>query len=67
VDADFPVVFVGDPVFFEPLAVVFDKSVPDNDRLISEVDRIIGEMHVDGTLTELSEKWYEGLDLTKQE
>lgn len=67
VDADFPVVFVGDPVFFEPLAVVFDKSVADNDRLVSEVDRIIGEMHIDGTLTELSEKWYEGLDLTKQD
>jgi len=67
VDADFPVIFVGDPVFFEPLAVAFDKSVADNDGLVGEVDRIIGEMHADGTLTELSEKWYEGLDLTKRE
>ena len=31
---------------------------------MAEVDRIIGEMHEDGTLTALSEKWYDGLDLT---
>jgi ABC-type amino acid transport substrate-binding protein len=28
------------------------------------LDRIINEMHEDGTLTALSEKWYDGLDLT---
>jgi polar amino acid transport system substrate-binding protein len=66
IDDGYPVVLVGDPVFFEPLAVAFDKSVADNDALVSEVDRIIGEMHSDGTLTQLSQKWYEGLDLTKQ-
>ncbi|HUG48797.1 MAG TPA: transporter substrate-binding domain-containing protein [Candidatus Limnocylindria bacterium] len=66
IDEAFPVVLVGDPVFFEPLAVVFDGSVEDNDSLVAEVDRILGEMHADGTLTELSEKWYDGLDLTSQ-
>lgn len=66
VDEGYPVALVGAPVFFEPLAVCFDKSVTDNDSLVAEVDRIIGEMHSDGTLTELSEKWYDGLDLTKQ-
>lgn len=65
VDEGFPVTFVGDPVFYEPLAVCFDKSVEDNDSLVTEVDRIIGEMHSDGTLTQLSETWF-GLDLTKQ-
>jgi polar amino acid transport system substrate-binding protein len=64
VDDGLPVVLVGDPVFFEPLAVAFDKSVTDNDSLVAEVDRIIGEMHSDGTLTQLSEKWY-GIDITK--
>jgi hypothetical protein len=29
---------------------------------VAEVDRIIGEMHDDGTLTELSAKWYDGID-----
>jgi polar amino acid transport system substrate-binding protein len=66
IDEGYPVVLVGDPVFFEPLAVALDKSVQDNDSLVAEVDRIIGEMHADGTLTAFSEKWYAGLDLTKQ-
>jgi polar amino acid transport system substrate-binding protein len=57
-----PVISVGDPVFFEALGVAFDRSVEDNDTLVDEVDRIIGEMHEDGTLTELSEKWFEGID-----
>jgi polar amino acid transport system substrate-binding protein len=55
---DFPVVKVGDPVFYEPLAVAFDNKIEDNNSLVAEVDRIIGEMHDDGTLTELSKKWF---------
>lgn len=64
---DYPIKLVGDPVFFEPLAVAFDKAVDDNDSFVAEVDRIVGEMHDDGTLTDLSETWYEGLDYTTQE
>lgn len=67
IDEDYPVKLVGEPVFFEPLAVAFDKSVEDNDDLVAEIDRIIAEMHEDGTLTQLSEKWYGGQDLTTQE
>jgi polar amino acid transport system substrate-binding protein len=62
-----PFVEVGDPVFFEPLAVATDKAGPPHDELQAELDRIIGEMHEDGTLSELSEKWFEGLDLTTSE
>jgi polar amino acid transport system substrate-binding protein len=58
-----PVVKVGEPVFYEPLAVAFDKAVADNDSLVAAVDAIVGEMHADGTLSELSLKWY-GQDLT---
>jgi len=54
---------VGDPVFFEPLAVAIDKSGPAHEELLAEINRIIGEMHEDGTLKELSEKWF-GIDLT---
>jgi polar amino acid transport system substrate-binding protein len=54
---------VGDPVFFEPLAVAIDKGGPAHDELLAEINRIIAEMHEDGTLTELSDKWF-GLDLT---
>jgi polar amino acid transport system substrate-binding protein len=66
VDEDYPVVLVGDPVFFEPLAVALDKSVENNDVFHAAVDAIIGEMHADGTLSAMSEEWYEGLDLTQQ-
>jgi polar amino acid transport system substrate-binding protein len=67
IDAGNPVKIAGDPIFYEPLAVGFDKSSdPSSESLYEAVDEIVGEMHEDGTLTELSEKWY-GLDLTTQE
>jgi polar amino acid transport system substrate-binding protein len=66
IDAGNPVKIVGDPVFYEPLSVGFDKSAdPSSESLYEAVDAIIGEMHEDGTLTAFSEEWY-GLDLTTQ-
>jgi polar amino acid transport system substrate-binding protein len=65
IDAGVPVVMIGDPYFGEPLAVAIDKSGAPHDALLYEIDRIIGEMHDDGTLTSLSEQWYDGLDLTQ--
>lgn len=65
IDDGVPIVNVGDPVFFEPLAVATDKSGLPHAELQAELDRIVGEMHADGTLTSLSEEWYDGLDLTK--
>jgi polar amino acid transport system substrate-binding protein len=56
---------VGDPLYGEPLAVAFDKKSPvDNASLVEEVSQIVEDMHADGTLTALSEKWY-GEDITK--
>ncbi len=56
---------VGDPLYGEPLAIAFDKSSPiDNASLVEAVSAIIEEMHADGTLTELSMKWY-GEDITQ--
>jgi polar amino acid transport system substrate-binding protein len=67
IDAGNPVKIVGDPVFYEPLSVGFDKSSdPSSESLYEAVDEIVAEMHEDGTLTSLSEKWY-GLDLTTQQ
>lgn len=65
VDDGLPIVALGDPVFNEPLAAAFDKSVEDNDSLVAAVDAILEEMHMDGTLSELSIKWF-GEDLTQQ-
>ncbi len=65
IDDGVPIVTVGDPVFFEPLAVATDKNGPAHEEFQAELDRIVAEMHSDGTLTALSEEWYDGLDLTK--
>jgi polar amino acid transport system substrate-binding protein len=62
-----PLVKVGDPVFYEALAVATDLNGPPHAEFDAEIDRIIAEMHEDGTLTELSEKWFEGVDFTKTE
>jgi polar amino acid transport system substrate-binding protein len=68
IDAGNPMKIVGDPVFYEPLSVGFDKSAdPSSESLHEAVDQIIGEMHEDGTLTGFSEEWYSGTDLTKQQ
>jgi polar amino acid transport system substrate-binding protein len=67
VDKGTPIKIVGDPLFYEPLGVAVDKNSPsDPQSFFREVSRIIEEMHADGTLTELSKKWYEGTDLTKK-
>ncbi len=67
IDAGNPVKIVGDPIFYEPLSVGFDKSSdPSSTSLFKAVDAIVGDMHADGTLSAMAEKWY-GLDTTTQE
>jgi polar amino acid transport system substrate-binding protein len=64
VDEGLPLVAVGDPVFYEPLAVAFDKSGPDPASMVEKVNKILDEMRSDGTLKGFSEKWFDGVDLT---
>jgi len=59
-----PVKAVGDPVYFEPLAVAFDKSAPTHEMLFSVVNQMVADMHADGTLSTLSSKWF-GADYTQ--
>ena len=67
IDAGNPVQIVGDPIFYEPLSVGFDKSSdPSSESLYEAVDAIVAEMHEDGTLSALAEQWY-GLDTTTQQ
>jgi len=64
IDKGNPVKIVGDPVFNEPLSVGFDKSSdPSSESLYEAVDEIVADMHEDGTLTGMAEKWY-GIDTT---
>jgi polar amino acid transport system substrate-binding protein len=66
IDDGNPVKIVGEPLFGEPLSVAFDKaSELDNASLVDAVDGIVADMHSDGTLTEFSKEWYDGLDVTK--
>jgi polar amino acid transport system substrate-binding protein len=63
-----PVKVVGDPLFYEPLAVAIDKSSDlDPASLVEAADQIVADMHEDGTLTEMSKQWFDGLDLTVQQ
>ena len=56
---------VGDPLYYEPLSVAFDKNDPSDAQSLSEaVGNIIDDMHADGTLSALSKKWYNGVDWT---
>ena len=64
IDADQPVTKVGDPVYLEPLAVSTDKNGPDATDFMTKVNEIIKGMHDDGTLTQLSNKWFK-IDLTR--
>jgi len=48
-------------VFYEPLAVAVDKG---DAEFTAKIAEIVAEMHADGTLTALSNKWF-GVDLTK--
>ncbi|HEY2981349.1 MAG TPA: transporter substrate-binding domain-containing protein [Anaerolineales bacterium] len=60
-----PIRKLGDAVFSEDLAAAFDKSSSlDTTALRSEVDRILVQLHEDGTLTALSNQWL-GADLTQ--
>jgi polar amino acid transport system substrate-binding protein len=63
-EAGKPIKVVGEPLYYEPLAVAIDKSSElDPTSLVDKISEIVQEMHDDGTLKELSEKWY-GTDLT---
>jgi polar amino acid transport system substrate-binding protein len=66
VDKGKAIKLVGEPIFYEPLAVAIDRNAPEDPQpLVDAISAIIEEMHADGTLTELSMKWYD-TDLTKK-
>ena len=63
IKAGLPVVKVGAPVYFEPLAVSIDKHGPADADFMVAVKKIVDDMHADGTLTAMSTKWF-GADFT---
>jgi polar amino acid transport system substrate-binding protein len=63
--AGMPVTKLGSPVYYEKLAVAYDKksSIP-SDSLRAEVDKLFTAMHSDGRLSKLSDQWFKA-DYTK--
>ena len=57
----YPLRVLGEPAYYEPLAVAIGKGDPEFNAKVAE---IVKAMHEDGTLTKLSQKWY-GVDLTR--
>lgn len=66
VDAGYPVRLLDEPILFVYASMTVDRASHRNmQRLIREINRIVLEMHADGTLTELSLR-YQGMDLSKE-
>jgi polar amino acid transport system substrate-binding protein len=60
-----PFKLLGDPVFYEPDSVAVDKSASaDPTTFVAKLTELVNQMHSDGTLTELSKKWFDGTDLS---
>jgi polar amino acid transport system substrate-binding protein len=67
IDAGKPIKLMGDPIYYEPLAVAVDKSAPEDDTsFVAALDTLIAAMHDDGTLSASSTKWF-GLDYSVQQ
>lgn len=65
IDEQGPIEIVGDPLYYEPLSIAFDMNAPSDAQSLSDaVSQIVDDMHADGTLSELSKKWYNGVDWT---
>ncbi len=62
-----PVEFLDKPVYYEELAISIDKAAAPNAKFLAELTRIVNEMHADGTLSQLSIKYFDGLDVTKKQ
>lgn len=60
IKSGYPIKVIGDPIFYEPLAVTIDLG---DSELNAEVSSIVAAMRKDGVLRKLSEKWY-GVDYT---
>jgi polar amino acid transport system substrate-binding protein len=59
-----PFDFSGAPLYYEDLAFAINQGEGD---WLQMLNYAVNQMHEDGTLTEMSKKWYNGLDLTVKE
>ena len=59
-----PFEFSGQPLYYEDLSMAVKKGETD---WLALLNNAVKTMHDDGSLTAMSEKWYNGLDLTVQQ
>ncbi|WP_271398385.1 transporter substrate-binding domain-containing protein [Salinicoccus roseus] len=64
-DRDIALEIAGEPFGVQPVALPF-KDTPENQELISDINDVLAELRSDGTLAEISEKWY-GMDIYEEE
>ncbi|MDD3413312.1 MAG: ABC transporter substrate-binding protein [Lachnospiraceae bacterium] len=55
------IILVGELLRLENMGIAINK---DDTELLERVNEILQEMHDDGTLTKISEKWLNGIDIT---
>ena len=53
-----PLKMLGDPAFYEHLSFALDRSRPDSESLLKKLNEILSSMYKDGTLVDLSMKFY---------
>ncbi len=53
-----PIKMLGDPPYYEPLCFALDKTRPNSESLLAELNKIIRSMYDDGTLVKLSMKFF---------
>ncbi|MDW7657674.1 MAG: transporter substrate-binding domain-containing protein [Bacillota bacterium] len=53
----------GDLLRLEEMGIAFNKN---DVTLMERIDEILAEMHADGTMKEISEKWHDGMDITNK-
>jgi polar amino acid transport system substrate-binding protein len=53
-----PMKMLGEPPYYEPLSFALDKSRANSQTLVDKLNEVIKSMNADGTLIQLSEKFY---------
>ncbi len=60
-----PIAFLDKPPYYESLSVAIDKASAPNSAFIAALSKAVEDMHADGTLSNLSKKYFDGLDLSR--
>jgi polar amino acid transport system substrate-binding protein len=54
----------GPPIFTVSVAYALDKSGPDTASMLTALNKIVADMHADGTFSTLSKQFFEGKDVS---